>query len=82
MPLQAATATAESVTTLQQSIDALGTTVSQQQQLVSRLSSDIGIMANTLTILTGHADFTGGSSNDGVALVNPTDSSPSASFII
>jgi len=47
-PLQAETATIESIETLQLSIDTLGTTVTQQQVLVSKLSDDIGIMADRI----------------------------------
>ncbi|MDQ7042586.1 MAG: hypothetical protein Q9M34_03545 [Sulfurimonas sp.] len=47
-PIYAETATAESVAALQKSIDTLSLTVTQQQQLVSKLSDDIGLMADRI----------------------------------
>ena len=41
-------ATTESVATLQTSIDTLGVTVTNQQNLVSKLSDDIGLMADRI----------------------------------
>jgi len=46
--VQAETATTGSVAILQNSIDTLGTTVTNQQKLVSKLSDDIGIMADRI----------------------------------
>jgi len=45
---QAETATTSAVATLQTSIDALGNTVTNQQALVSKLSNDIGTMADRI----------------------------------
>ncbi|MDF1879958.1 hypothetical protein JHD50_01360 [Sulfurimonas sp. MAG313] len=50
-PLSAEPATTASVTLLQDSIDTLGTSVTNQQNLVSKLSDDIGLMADRIGVM-------------------------------
>jgi len=78
--------TCDSVATVNTSIESLNATVENQQALVSKLSDDIGIMADrivdtekllsdTLIVLTGNSDLGSSSSTSGVALTKPLDGS-------
>ncbi len=80
---QAETVTYTDFVDMQDDLESLNTTMVEQQDLISKLSDDIGLMADrivyteelltqSLELLIKNPDFAGTSSSNGVALTSPT----------